>query len=195
MEYATQDADPKVFEPLRKPINDRAAAFRKLLIDTQPIHVAKVLEFAGRAYRRPLTSAESEELEQLYQTLRKEEIPHEEAVRLTMARVLVAPAFLYRIEKPSTGSTQSPVDDYELASRLSYFLWSSMPDQELLEQAAAGRLKETDTLLDQTRRMLRDSRCRALHASESSGWRRAVARYCSRGCRCRRRSVPGRCTN
>ena len=87
-----------------------------------------------------------------------------------MARVLVAPAFLYRIEKPSTGSTQSPVDDYELASRLSYFLWSSMPDQELLEQAAAGRLKETDTLLDQTRRMLRDSRCRHLALEFGCQW-------------------------
>ena len=53
MEYATQDADPKVFEPLRKPINDRAAAFRKLLIDTEPKHLDAVLEFAGRPTADP----------------------------------------------------------------------------------------------------------------------------------------------
>ncbi len=62
MEYATQDADPKVFEPMRKPINDRAAAFRQRLIDTQPKHLDVFLDFAGRAYRRPLTEAESQDL-------------------------------------------------------------------------------------------------------------------------------------
>src|SRR6185295_11379379 len=55
MEYATQDADPKVFEPLREPINDRAAAFRQRLLDTEPRHLEAVLEFADGAYRRPLT--------------------------------------------------------------------------------------------------------------------------------------------
>ena len=59
MEYATQDADPKVFEPMREPINERAAAFRQRLIDTEPKHLDAVLEFAARAYRRPLTDAEA----------------------------------------------------------------------------------------------------------------------------------------
>ena len=59
MEYATQDGDPKVFEPLRKPINDRAAAFRRRLVEAEPRQLDALLEFAGRAYRRPLTGPEA----------------------------------------------------------------------------------------------------------------------------------------
>jgi hypothetical protein len=159
-----------VFEPLRKPINDRAAAFRQLLVDTQPAHLAAVLEFAGRAYRRPLTEAESTELRNLYGRLREEGIAHGDAIRLTLARVLVAPAFLYRIEKPAPGTGQAPVSDDELASRLSFFLWSSQPDDELRQIAAAGRLHETDVLLAQTRRMLRDPRVRRLATEFGCQW-------------------------
>src|SRR5437588_10424811 len=73
MEYATQDADPKVFEPMRKPINDRAAAFRKLLLDTQPRQLDALVDFAARAYRRPLTDGDKQELRHLYSTLRQQE--------------------------------------------------------------------------------------------------------------------------
>lgn len=170
MEYATQDADPKVFEPLRKPIHDRAAAFKQRLLDTQPAHLNAVLRFVGNAYRRPLTDAETNELRTLYSRLRQEEIAHEDAIRLTLARVLVAPAFLYRIEKPSPGKGQSPVSDYELASRLSYFLWSSEPDDELRQLAAAGKLHETDVLIAQTKRMLRDPRTRRLAIEFGCTW-------------------------
>ena len=170
MEYATQDADPKVFEPLRKPINDRAAAFRQLLVDTQPAHLASMLQFAGKAYRRPLTDAESTELRNLYGRLRKEEMSHEDAIRLTMARVLIAPAFLYRVEKPSPGTGQAPVSDFELANRLSYFLWSSQPDEELRAVATAGRLHETDVLVSQMQRMLRDPRTRRLATEFGCQW-------------------------
>src|SRR5439155_999637 len=82
------------------------------------------------AYRRPLADAEKDELRGLYRKLRAEEIPHEEAIRLTLARVLVAPAFLYRAEQPGPGDKPGPVNDWELATRLSYFLWSSAPDAE-----------------------------------------------------------------
>src|SRR5260370_13019439 len=68
-QYATQDADPKVFEPLRKPIQERAAAFRQRLIDTEPKHVQAVLDLANRAYRRPLTGGEQEDLQGLYRLL------------------------------------------------------------------------------------------------------------------------------
>ncbi|MBI2950141.1 MAG: DUF1592 domain-containing protein [Verrucomicrobia bacterium] len=169
-QYATQDADPKVFEPLRKPIQDRAAAFRQLLIDTQPKHVEGLLEFADRAYRRPITDSEKEELRGLYRKLREQELPHEEAVRLTLARVLVAPAFLYRLEKPRPGVEPSPVPDWELASRLSYFLWSTMPDDELRQAAASGRLHDPEVLAAQTRRMLRDPRVRRLATEFACQW-------------------------
>jgi hypothetical protein len=102
-QYATQDADPKVFEPMREPIQRNAAAFRQRLVDTQPAHLDAVLKFADGAYRRPLTGAEKDELRGLYRRLREQELPHDEAIRLTLARVLVAPAFLYRAEKPGPG--------------------------------------------------------------------------------------------
>ena len=119
LEYATQDADPKVFEPLREPINERAAAFRQLLLDTGPKHLSALADFARHAYRRPLTGTETQELLALYGTLREEGLPHEEAIRLLVARVLVAPAFLYRVEKPVPGAAQGPVSNWEQASRLS----------------------------------------------------------------------------
>src|SRR5437773_12542990 len=107
---------------MREAIKQRGAAFRQRLLDTQPAHLDAVLKFADGAYRRPLTGAEKDELRGLYRKLRAEEISHEEAIRLTLARVLVAPAFLYRAEKPGPGERPGPVTDWELATRLSYFL-------------------------------------------------------------------------
>jgi len=169
-QYATQDADPKVFEPMRKPINDRAAVFRQLLNDTQPKHVEAVLKFADRAYRRPLTDGEKVELRNLYRKLRAEELPHDEAIRLTLARVFVAPAFLYRLEKAVPGAKPGPISDWELANRLSYFLWSSMPDAELRQVAATGKLRNLDVLTAQAKRMLRDPRVRRLATEFACAW-------------------------
>lgn len=170
MEFATQDADPKVFEPLRQPINARAAAFRKLLVESEPKQLDALLAFAARSYRRPLSDAETRELRGLYRHLREEKLPHEEAFRLTLARVLVAPAFLYRLERPVPGSGQGVVSDWELANRLSYFLWSSIPDDELRALAAAGKLRDPNTLAAQTKRMLRDPRTRRLATEFACQW-------------------------
>jgi hypothetical protein len=169
-QYATQDADPSVFEPMREPIKQRAAAFRKRLLDTQPAHLDAVLKFADGAYRRPLTDAEKDELRGLYRKLRVEEIPHGEAIRLTLARVLVAPAFLYRAEKPGPGDKPGPVNDWELATRLSYFLWSSGPDAELRAVAASDKLRKRAVLAAQTGRMLRDPRVRRLATEFACAW-------------------------
>ncbi len=170
LEYASQDGDPKVFEPLRKPINDRASAFRRLLVEAEPKHLDALLDFANRAYRRPLTGPETAQLRGFYSSLRKQEIPHEEAFHLTLARVLVAPAFLYRAEKPGPGSGQGPVSNGELATRLSYFLWSSTPDQPLRELAESGRLADPETLVGQARRMLRDDKARRLATEFACQW-------------------------
>jgi hypothetical protein len=169
-QYATQDADPKVFEPLRKPIQERAAAFRKRLVETEPNHIQAVLDFATRAYRRPLTKAEQEELKALFEKLRAQELPHDDAVRLALARVLVAPAFLYRAETPPPGQSQGPVNDWELATRLSYFLWSSLPDSNLVSAAASGKLHQPEFLKAQTRRMLEDPRVRRLATEFACQW-------------------------
>src|SRR5262249_4155152 len=76
IQYAQQDADPKVFEPLRKPFNERAAAFRQRLIDTQPRHLDALVKFAARAYRRALTEGEKQEIRALYRKLRERDLKH-----------------------------------------------------------------------------------------------------------------------
>ena len=83
--------------------------------------------------------------------------------------ILTSPRFLYLAES-DPGKDPSALDPYELASRLSYFLWSSMPDRELREAAASGRLLETDEVLSQAKRMLRDPRARALAENFAGQW-------------------------
>ena len=169
-QFATQDADPSAFTPMREPIKQRAEEFKKLLVDTQPAHLDAVLKFAPGAYRRPLAAIEQDDLRGLYRKLRKEEIPHDKAIRLTLARVLVSPAFLYRSEKPGPGKKPGPVNDWELATRLSYFLWSSQPDAELRGLAAKGQLVKPAVLAAQARRMLRDPRVRRLATEFACAW-------------------------
>ena len=170
MEYATQDSDPKLFEPFRKPIHDSAAAYRQALIDAEPRQVEALVEFAARAYRRDLTPTEGAELRQLYAKLRAQELSHDDAWRFTLARVFISPAFLYRLERAAPGAAAGPVSNSELASRLSYFLWSSMPDARLLELARAGRLSDPEVLAAESRRMLGDERVRRLATEFACQW-------------------------
>ncbi len=170
IEYASQLGDPKPYEIFRQPLMSAADAFRQRLIDTEPKHLKAVLTFADQAFRRPLTDGEAKILRGLYRKLREQELPHEDAIRLTLARVLISPAFLYRAEIPGPGETASPVSDGELASRLSYFLWSSQPDEELRKLAAEGRLREPEVLVAQTRRMLRDPKVRRLAIEFACQW-------------------------
>ncbi len=128
------------------------------------------MALAARAYRRRLSEGEDRQLREFYADLRRQDIDHDESLRLTLARVLVSPDFLYRIEKPAPSSAQQPVSGEELATRLSYFLWSSLPDDELLGLAEAEQLTSTDVLLDQTRRMLRDAKTRRLAAEFAAQW-------------------------
>lgn len=172
VEYATQDRPDKVveFAPMRGPINDRAAAYRQRVVDAEPLQVESVVELAGRAFRRPLRDDERESLRGFYAQLRRDEIEHDEALRLTLARVFSAPAFLYRIEEPPPGVEQRPVSGVELASRLSYFFWSSMPDAELLRAAQAGELEHPAGLELQRRRMLADPKARRLATEFAAQW-------------------------
>lgn len=177
-QYATQDADPKVFEPMRQPIHERAAAFLRRLGDAEPRQLDALVEFAARVYRRPLAESESRGLRDLYDSLRRQELPHDEAFRLVLARLFVSPAFLYRAERiPAAESGRQPaaaiaqpVSDVELATRLSYFLWSSVPDEALRESAAGGRLQQGEELIAQARRMLKDPRVCRLAAEFATQW-------------------------
>jgi hypothetical protein len=170
MEYATQDSDPRLFEPFRKPIHDRADAFRRFLLETEPRHLEAVLDFAARAYRRPLADGEREELLGLYRKLRGEDLPHDEAIRLTLARILISPAFLYRLETPGPGAEPSPVSGWELTTRLSYFLWSSCPDDILTAASRAGRLSDPETLVVEARRLMDGGKVRRLATEFACQW-------------------------
>jgi hypothetical protein len=169
-QYATQDSNPKLIEPFEKPINDRAAAFKKALVAAEPRHLEAVIDFAARAWRRPLVDREKEDLRGLYRKLRGQSLPHDQAVRLTLARVFVAPAFLYRLEKAPEGTKAKPVSGLELASRLSYFLWSSLPDEELRRLAEDNRLVKPDVLAAQALKMLKDARSRRLAIEFGCQW-------------------------
>ena len=106
-----------------------------------------------------------------YETLRTEEtVSHEDAIRDMVVSVLMAPHFWYRVDLPAAETGVHPLSDYALASRLSYFLWSSMPDQELLEAAARGELQTMDGLVVQARRMIKDERVRGLALEFGGNW-------------------------
>lgn len=124
-----------------------------------------VRKFMSRAFRRPVTDQELASAMALYESFQREESSDEDALRETLASILVSPHFLYIVEVrdqevgsgPGDGKSQL-LTDFELATRLSYFLWSSMPDETLFELAEAGRLNQPDVLEQQVRRMLDDER-------------------------------------
>ena len=134
-------------------------------------HLNDALEFAERAWRRPLKREDRKRLRDFYDRMRHEgKLDHDEATRYLLARILTAPSFLYRVESPSEKEKVVPLSNYELASRLSYFLWSSKPDQELLEVAAEGKLTQPKTLIAQTRRMLHNPKARRFATEFFGQW-------------------------
>lgn len=151
-------------------------ATEQLRVDAEPRHVAAVLAFAARAWRRPLNPAERDDLQTFYRNLRQRDgLAHEEAVRDMLVRVLMSPKFCYRADlvsdtSPASKGRTTPLSDYALASRLSYFLWSSMPDSRLLARAEKGELKNRSTLVAEVRRMLKDERARALATEFTGNW-------------------------
>jgi hypothetical protein len=117
---------------------------------------------ADRAWRRPVTEAELDELCRLVMDQHTRGLTFTEALERGVQAILVSPRFLYRMEVPPRESAPAaPLDDYSLASRLSYFLWSSMPDDELFALAAQGRLQDPAVLTAQVQRMLDDPRSEA----------------------------------
>jgi Protein of unknown function (DUF1592)/Protein of unknown function (DUF1588)/Protein of unknown function (DUF1587)/Protein of unknown function (DUF1595)/Protein of unknown function (DUF1585)/Cytochrome C oxidase, cbb3-type, subunit III len=142
----------------------------KALTLAQAGHVENALDFASHAWRRPLTTIEKAKLKAFYQQCRTaQSLDHDGAVRALLARILVSPAFLYRVE-PVAGSSERALDDWEVASRLSFFLWSSIPDDELRRAAAAGELTNAAMLAKQVRRMAADPKARRLATEFFGQW-------------------------
>ena len=171
--FVTQDQPKEMvtyFENQRPAFKKRADDFIKEYAATSANDLDELLDFASKAFRRPLRSVETSELKTLYQTIRKKGADHEESVRGVLTRILIAPSFLFRIESAPPGKPPARVNDWELATRLSYFLWSSMPDDELRKLATAGQLHEPKVLTAQMQRMLADSRVRSLAVEFGTQW-------------------------
>ena len=135
-----------------------------------PRHLDALEEFAGRAYRRPLAQSEKDELRYFYQILRDDGLNHEESIRESVVGILMSPDLMYRIDLVEDEEGIQPLSDYALASRMSYFIWSSLPDAELLSHAAAGDLHRPEVIAVQAGRMLRDPRARALAVEFGGNW-------------------------
>jgi len=171
--YVTQDQPKELlafFESQRPAFKKRADDLQKELEAAIPTQFDRLLQFAAKAFRRPLTERERTQLQSLYRTLRGKKLDHEEAFRATLASVLASPAFLMKTEMSVASAGPKPVRDHELAARLSAFLWSSIPDDELRSVAAAGKLREVEVLEQQALRMLKDLKARRLAIEFGAQW-------------------------
>jgi len=194
MDKANNDpVAPKAFRWHYGLINTTLRNLEKERAAAEPKHLAALVRFAERAYRRPLTANERTDVLAYYKMLRtKSRLSHEDAVRDSIVGILMSPDFLYRFDLAKTASAPKPgltntglakaanveakpyvaqpLSDYSLASRLSYFLWSSMPDAELMKHAAAGDLHQPAVLKAQAQRMLKDARVNGLATEFTGNW-------------------------
>lgn len=125
-----------------------------------------------RAYRRNVTAADLAPVRRFYDAGRKER-DFEAGIQRALERVLVSPNFLFRIEEEPAGKTAGtvyPLSDFELASRLSFFIWSSIPDDALLDAAASGQLRRPEVLKAQVDRLLADARSESLVSNFGAQW-------------------------
>jgi hypothetical protein len=126
---------------------------------------------ARRGYRRPPTGEEMQQLLKLVALVQKQGDSFEEGIRVALQSILVSPSFLFRIERDPPGAVNTyRISDYELASRLSYFLWSSMPDEELLRLADQRKLGSRAVLTAQVQRMLKDPKAKSLVDAFATQW-------------------------
>ncbi len=169
-----EDYIPFVFRGTPPRRNDAVKSLQQVQADEQTAIQAAEIDrtyaalqaFADRAYRRPITHPEMYRLMRFVAAALNDGEQADVGLKLALKAVLVSPHFLFRVEANPGGE----LTDFELATRLSYFLWSSMPDEELFRLAASGQLREPHTLVQQVRRMLRDRRSRALAQNFGGQW-------------------------
>jgi len=142
----------------QSPIDKRMAA-RRVLTRLLP-----------RAYRGKVDAAEIDRLLALYDRGARRGEPFEENVKLALKAVLISPRFLFKVEENDPAPGIRPIGQYEMASRLSYFLWSTMPDDELLRLAGEGKLQDPAVLAAQVERMIDDPRSRVLASGFMGQW-------------------------
>jgi hypothetical protein len=149
-------------------IKKEEKAFLAAQVAAEPKHLEALLAFAARAWRRPLANDEISAILASYQADRKDGVKHDPAFRAALARVLSSPWFLYRVEQPASVTRWGPVSGNELATRLSFLLWESIPDDEL--RAHATKLHEPAIMDQQVRRMLKDGRMRGMAEEFGARW-------------------------
>jgi hypothetical protein len=156
------------------PSRERIFVCRPATAAQEPPCAERILtNLARRAYRRPVTAADVAAPMQFYTQTRQDGRDFDAGIRAGVARILASPFFLYRVERdPATvrAGAAHRVSDVELASRLSFFLWSSIPDEELLRVATAGRLRQPGVLEAQVTRMIADDRSDALVSNFIGQW-------------------------
>ena len=153
----------------RRLISARPTANTEAAKDKATRHV--LAAYLPRAYRRPVTSPEIDQIARIAGLARKAGGSYEKALQIAVQASLVSPNFLFHVEKdPNQGGSKRPLNDYELATRLSYFLWSSMPDDRLMALAAQGKLQNKETLIAESKRMLKDPKARALADNFAGQW-------------------------
>ncbi len=174
---------PADVRPEVRKLQNSFREIRQTFQDSQSRHLEDVLQFAHRAWRRPLSEGEQDQLRSFYNGLKSAgKHDHVQSIRGVLARILTAPQFLYRAERPVLNQEQAvtsgkdisevvvALGDWELASRLSYFLWSSLPDEPLRKAASGGELSRPESLVNQVDRMLQDPKARRLAAEFFGQW-------------------------
>ena len=139
--------------------------------DEEPCAREILSSLARRAYRRPVTDKDIRTLLDFFQSRRSQSF--EAGIGAGLERILVGPEFLYRVEKDPANvapDTAYPISDLELASRLSFFIWSSLPDDQLLDLAERGRLTDPEVLEKEVRRLLNDPRSSSLVSNFAAQW-------------------------
>ncbi|HEY3841209.1 MAG TPA: DUF1592 domain-containing protein [Bryobacteraceae bacterium] len=169
----------KVLERITKPKGSPAITTQKRLFGkppsagTPPRDAAREVarSLARKAYRRPPTPAELDVLVAAFDLGRGSKLSYRQSLHLMLKAILVSPQFLFITPvEPGSGSGIIPLDDYQLASRLSYLLWATMPDDELMALADNGTLHQPDVLDAQVLRLLKDPRSRALFDGFGAQW-------------------------
>ncbi|MCA9136848.1 MAG: DUF1592 domain-containing protein, partial [Planctomycetales bacterium] len=142
-------------------------------IDVDQATRAVISRFASRAFRRPATAAEVDRLAELAAQVRAADGSFEESIQVAIGAIIVSPSFLFKVEQPQSAlpnGEMPPITDYELATRISYFLWSSMPDDELLMMAHHGTIRDRDRLLHKIASMIKDRRANEFVENFASQW-------------------------
>jgi len=167
----------EIFGPFNQVPREQTASYKRIFFKGPP-PAKRQSEYAGeilgalahRAYRRPVTKNEMERLMDLTRLVQSRGGSFDEQIHVVLTAILMSPNFLFRVEQDPASDISHRISDTELASRLSYFLWSSMPDDELLAVAEKGRLHRPEVLHAQVRRMIADPKARSLAGNFCGQW-------------------------